>query len=35
MEFNRGELGEDMQMSYVPDPRLAQVVVISSAVAQR
>lgn len=35
MEFNRGEWGEDMLMSYVPDPRLAQVVVISSRVAQR
>jgi hypothetical protein len=36
MEFNRGEWGEDMMMSYVPDPRLAQVVVISSVpLAQR
>jgi len=35
MEFNRGESGEDMLMSYVPDPRLAQVVVVSSTLAQR
>ena len=34
MEFNRGESGEDMLMTYV-DPRLAQVVVISSTIAQR
>ena len=35
MEFNKGDWGEDMTMSYVPDPRLAQVVVISARVAQR
>ena len=35
MEFNRGPWGEDMLMSYVPDPRLAQVIVISSKMAQR
>ena len=35
MEFNQGDLGDDMTMSYVPDPRLAQVVVISARVAQR
>lgn len=35
MEFNRGALGEDMMMSYVPHPGLAQVIVISSEVAQR
>ena len=36
MEFNRGSEGDDMVMSYKPDPRLAQVVVISSApLAQR
>jgi nitrogen fixation protein len=35
MEFNRGPAGEDMQMSYIPDQRLGQVVVISSQVAQR
>ena len=35
MEFNRGEWGDEMLMSYVPDPRLAQVVVISSRLAQR
>lgn len=35
MEFNQGEWGDDMTMSYVPDPRLAQVVVISSKMAQR
>ncbi len=35
MEFNRGPMGEDMLMRYVPDQRLGQVVVISSTVAQR
>jgi len=35
MVFNRGATGEDMAMSYVPDQRLGQVVVISSQVAQR
>jgi hypothetical protein len=35
MEFNLGESGDDMLMTYAPDPRLADMVVISSAVAQR
>jgi hypothetical protein len=35
MHFNQGDLGDDMSMSYVPDPRLAQVVVISARMAQR
>lgn len=35
MEFNRGRSGEDMLMSYVPGPRLAQVVVTATTVAQR
>jgi hypothetical protein len=35
MEFNRGDFGEDMVMSYAPDPRLADMVVISSSIAQR
>ncbi|MFC0132593.1 hypothetical protein [Massilia eurypsychrophila] len=35
MEFNRGDAGEDMLMSYVPDPRLADRVTISSTLAQR
>jgi hypothetical protein len=35
MEFNRGSAGEDMVMSYMPDPRLAQRVVISSSLARR
>ena len=35
MEFNQGSYGEDMTMSYVPDPRVAQVVVLSSRMAQR
>jgi len=36
MEFNRGTWGDDMLMSYKPDSRLAQVIVISTeAVAQR
>jgi len=35
MEFNRGSFGDEMSMSYVPDRRTAQVVVLSSRVAQR
>jgi len=35
MEFNRGPSRTDMVMSYVPDPRLAQIVVITSTLAQR
>ena len=35
MQFNQGEFEEDMTMSYVPEGRLAQVVVISSGLAQR
>jgi hypothetical protein len=34
MEFNRGPLGEDMLMSYVPDSRTAQRVV-TTTLAQR
>ena len=35
MQFDQGESGDDMTLSYVPDARLAQVVVISSRLAQR
>ena len=36
MEFNRGATGDDMMMSYRPDPRVAHFVVISSMpIAQR
>jgi hypothetical protein len=35
MEFNRGNSGKEMMMSYVPDSGLADVVVISSSIAQR
>ena len=35
MQFNQGEWGDDMTMSYVPNQDLAQVVVISSKIAQR
>ncbi|QNA87905.1 hypothetical protein G4G28_04470 [Massilia sp. Dwa41.01b] len=35
MEFNRGSSGTDMVMSYVPNPLLGQVIVISSTLAQR
>jgi hypothetical protein len=35
MEFNRGDTGDDMMMSYVPGPGLAQVVVTSATIAQR
>ena len=35
MVFNRGDYGEDMVMSYVPNPRLAQVIVVRATLAQR
>lgn len=35
MEFNRGDSGDDMVMSYVPDPRLAQIIVVKATLAQR
>jgi len=35
MQFDQGESGDDMTLSYVADARLAQVVVISSRMAQR
>ena len=35
MQFNQGDWSEDMTMSYVPNQDLAQVVVISSRMAQR
>lgn len=35
MEFNRGNWGDEMMMSYVPDRRTAQVVVLTSRIAQR
>jgi hypothetical protein len=35
MEFNRGARGDDMSMSYVPDSRTAQVVVVTATLAQR
>lgn len=35
MDFNRGQDGEDMRMSYVPDLRLGQRVVLESRLAQR
>jgi len=35
MEFNRGPLGEDMLMSYVPQSRTAQRVVVTTTLAQR
>ena len=35
MEFNQGDWGDDMTMRYVPDPRLAQVIVVSTRTAQR
>lgn len=35
MDFNRGDTGDDMLMSYVPDPRLAQVIVVRATLAQR
>lgn len=35
MEFNRGEAGDQMLMSYVPDPRVAEVIVVRATLAQR
>jgi len=35
MRFNQGEWGDDMTMSYVPGQDLAQVIVLSSRMAQR
>jgi len=35
MEFNPGDRGGDMLMSYLPDPRLAQTVVLRATLAQR
>jgi len=35
MQFNLGETGDDMQMSYAPDGRFAERIVISSRLAQR
>lgn len=35
MDFNRGADGQDMRMSYVPDLRLGQRVVLVSRLAQR
>jgi len=35
MEFNRGTQGDEMLMSYVPNERAAQRVVVTSTLAQR
>lgn len=35
MDFNQGSNGDDMRMSYVPDLRLGQRVVLESRLAQR
>ena len=35
MQFNQGEWGDDMTMTYVPGQDLAQVITVSSRVAQR
>jgi hypothetical protein len=35
MQFNLGEWGDDMTMSYVPGQDMAQVIVVSSRMAQR
>ncbi|CAN7492106.1 hypothetical protein [Massilia sp. LjRoot122] len=35
MDFNRGENGDDMLMSYVPSDRLAEVIVVGATLAQR
>lgn len=35
MEFNRGEAGDEMMMSYVPDDGLAEMVVVTATMASR
>lgn len=35
MEFNLGPTGDDVRMSYVPGPNLAQIVIGSTQLAQR
>jgi hypothetical protein len=35
MEFNRGRDGDEMLMSYVPESRTAQVIVVTTTLAQR
>ena len=35
MDFNQGNWGEDMTMSYVPGPRMARIVISSATIAQR
>lgn len=35
MDFNRGQTGDDMLMTYVPNPALAQRVALTSRIAQR
>lgn len=35
MQFNQGEWGDDMTMSYVPGNDLAQVITVSTRMAQR
>jgi hypothetical protein len=35
MQFNQGTRGDDVLMSYVPDTRTAQVVVVTATLAQR
>lgn len=35
MDFKRGASGDDMQMSYVPDSRVAQLIVVKATLAQR
>jgi hypothetical protein len=35
MDFNRGANRDDMEMSYVPDSRVAQIIVVKATLAQR
>lgn len=35
MEFNRGSAGDEMLMSYIPDSRVAQVILVKATLAQR
>lgn len=35
MEFNRGEYADEMLMSYVPNPAVAEVITVKATLAQR
>jgi hypothetical protein len=35
MDFNRGQYGDEMLMTYVPNDRLAQRLVVTATLAER